>query len=87
MKTNFELELGEGDKGAGHSLEIKIIGTHPDSSPYVAVYASGLTECTQASGWIADQDLEKFAVNILRALGSKKLKTNTRSKKLKTNTK
>lgn len=74
MKTDFELELGNGDAGAGHSLQIKIIGTKPKHHPYVAVYGTTSKDTTKVTGWIADKDLEKFAVNILKSINSKKLK-------------
>ena len=74
MKTEFKCELGNGDEVAGHSIELKIIGSKPRYSPYVAVYAKTSTKTTQAQGWISDRDLERFAVNILKALKSKRLK-------------
>ena len=75
MITVFELELGDGDKRSGHRIILKIIGEAPKESPYLAVYADGLTEATQATGWIPDDELEIFAVNILRAIKSKHLKS------------
>lgn len=74
MKTEFECEMGDGDKGAGHSISLKIIGKKPESLPYVAIYAKGITRTTQATAWIPDKQLEQFAVNILKAIKSKKLK-------------
>lgn len=65
MKTEFELKLGKGDQGAGHQLLIKVIDSK--TTPTVAVYASGLTKCTQASGWLTDKDAVLLAKNILKA--------------------
>ena len=59
MKTKFECEV------VGHSrdsieIEIKFGDAKNQDFPYVVIRA--------------DKDLERFAVNILKALGSKKLK-------------
>ena len=61
MKTKFELDVccGEG--------EIEIIGTRPKYIPYVSITING------NRGFIKDKNLEKFAVNILKALKSRKL--------------
>lgn len=74
MKTSFKCELGKGDEAAGHLIEVHIIGRSPKDKPYVSINVHGLKEATMASGWIPDEDLERFAVNILKALKSKKLK-------------
>lgn len=74
MKTEFILEMGNGDKEAGHLGEIKIIGTKPESTPYVAIYARGKDASPTITMWLKDADTERFAVNILKALKSKHLK-------------
>ncbi len=52
---------------------INIIGTLPESKPYLSI--SFQHKGNQiAGGWIADKDLERFAVNILKSLKSKHLK-------------
>lgn len=66
MKTDFQLE----DKDNKMAGEILIIGESPNDSPYVYIeLLSG-----RRVAWIKDKDLERFAVNILKALKSKKLK-------------
>lgn len=67
MKTEFELDT-QFFIDRGHS--VTIIGEAPDYKPYVGFHnVKGDT-----IGWIKDKDLERFAVNILKALKSKKLK-------------
>lgn len=73
MKTEFELDCIQ-PAIKGHKGQIKIIGTKPNYRPYVSItLRSGNNEI---SGCIQDKDLEKFAVNILKALKSDRL-TNT----------
>lgn len=75
MKTEFDLEMGAGDLGAGHLGNVKIIGNvKKNESPYLAVYVRTSLKTTQFTGWIPDDQLERFAVNILKALKSKRLK-------------
>lgn len=64
MKTHFDLDNG-GDKT--RNGQIKIIGAHPKYKPYVSIDVNGVNM------WVKDKDLERFAVNILKALKSKKL--------------
>lgn len=66
--------MESGDMSAGHEMIVRIIGEKPKYRPYVAIYVSGITKTTQATGWIADKHLELFAVNILKAIKSKKPK-------------
>lgn len=68
-KTEFELDTQfYQDRGAG----VKIVGdrTKGDNAVYVGFY---LHPDNAYVGWIEQRDLERFAVNILKALGSKKL--------------
>lgn len=81
MKTEFELD-------APHyfsKVEARIIGTAPKWKPYVAIcltrHGFNSDDKTAPSvNWkdtavhIKDKDLERFAVNILKALKSKHLK-------------
>lgn len=64
MKTHFDLDNGGDKKRKG---QIKIIGVYPKYKPYVSVEINGVDM------WIKDKDLERFAVNILKAIRSKKL--------------
>jgi hypothetical protein len=67
MKTEFEVyELRNGKKETCGTLSI--IGTQPDFKPYVSM------KTTSNLSFMRDQDLERFAVNILKALKSKRLK-------------
>lgn len=73
MKTEFDLHFGNGE--LHKSGQIKIVGQRPAHAPYVAIYLNDPRQPqTTTSCWIPDKDLERFAVNILKALGSKKLK-------------
>jgi hypothetical protein len=70
MKTKFKCEV------VGHSrdsieIEIKFGDAKNQDFPYVVIRAN---HYNHTAGVIADKDLERFAVNILKALGSKKLK-------------
>ena len=69
-KTKFELENLGSITGKG---KICIIGNEPENKPYVKIEVDiyGVPDFC-----IKDKDLEKFAVNILRAINSKHLKTN-----------
>lgn len=52
-------------------IEVNIIGAvETDDQPYVAVTAD--SPDVRIHGWFADNDLEHFAVNVLKALGSNK---------------
>lgn len=73
MKTKFELDCvtiatGESENRA------EIIGFVPDSKPYVHISISKLGKTM--AGCIKDKDLERFSVNILKAIKSKRLKNN-----------
>lgn len=70
MKRKFELETYSSAATIfvrGGSIEI--IGTRPKESPYVVIDTP-----IPHPVFIKDKDLERFAVNILKALKSKKLK-------------
>lgn len=69
MKTEFELEVYQRGKVEIVDGCVKIIGTKPNYSPYVVMDIKGFTPM-----FLKDKDLERFAVNILKALKSKKLK-------------
>lgn len=66
-KKEFEL-IGGFDQPSG--IKVRIIGKEPMNKPYVSVQIPLLNEAF----FIADEDLEKFAINILKALKSKYLK-------------
>lgn len=71
-KENFELEDGSGKKITGSIL---IVGHKPKFKPYVTIKLYRANEKEEHKhGFIKDKDLERFAVNILKALQSKKLK-------------
>lgn len=65
MKTRFRLEHS---KKKMSSFFIEIIGKEPQNKPYVTIGDD------VQSFFIPDADLERFAVNILKALKSKRLK-------------
>lgn len=70
MKTTFRLEAN----GAYPNIRgtVNIIGERPENIPYVSIsfqqYGNEI-----ASSWVKESDLELFAVNILKALNSKRL--------------
>lgn len=66
-KTKIELEWASGTLVPGVSMHI--VGERPDDKPYVSI------EAFSEPMFIPDKDLERFAVNILKALGSKRLLT------------
>lgn len=68
MKREFELEEYNGDKFVPCGEKMNIVGQSPQHLPYVSI------EVDNCEYFIPDKDLERFAVNILKALGSKKLK-------------
>ena len=75
MKTEFKLlNLGRNPISA----ELIIIGKAPEYTTYVAIVLSNNHQY-----YVADSDLEKLAVNILKALKSKKLKRWSQKKKRK----
>lgn len=69
LKTVFQLETNDSGKLRLLDDKIKIIGGAPKNHVYVAIETNGLHY-----HFIQDKDLERFAVNILKALKSKKLK-------------
>lgn len=68
MKTKFNLDYSLGVENA----TAQIIGLKPERKPYVSIEITRLGLTT--SVFVNDKDLELFAVNILKALKSKKLK-------------
>lgn len=71
MKTEFEIEFA-GKRKEQFRADIKIMGKRPiDKPPFVAIC---LYKPRNQVGFIKDRDLERFAVNILKALKSKRLK-------------
>ena len=70
MKTSFRLEEVDIPDNTDGGV-ISIIGKAPHEKPYVTILVSGTEGRTIC---IKDKDLERFAVNILKALKSKKLK-------------
>ncbi len=71
MKINFELEnYSNGEMIVGRGT-VNIIGQSPKNAPYVAFKSD-----EGQSYFIQDKDLERFAVNILKSLQSKRLKSN-----------
>jgi hypothetical protein len=68
-KTEFELERSAGLQIA----EAKIIGNAPEDKPYLSIrFVTGVGKTFVAN--LEGRDLERFAVNILKALESNKLK-------------
>lgn len=70
MKTEFELEVAGDGRILPSPATISIIGKEPNHSPYVSI-----TVFNTRQHFLRDKDLERFAVNILKALNSKKLKS------------
>jgi hypothetical protein len=66
MKREFYLTPFKADY---RGMKIEIIGSKPNDKPYITF---GYTDRTFST--LDGADLERFAVNILKALGSKKLK-------------
>lgn len=70
-KTKFDLEYFEtGEKISSNYGTIEIIGATPINLPYVAINVPIITNGL----FIKDKDLERFAINILKSIGSKRLK-------------
>lgn len=68
FKRIFQLEWA--DRHDVPNIKISIIGQEPEHKPYVSINAYSNSEPI----FIKDKDLERFAINILRALKSKRLK-------------
>lgn len=77
-KTEFELEDFSYGKPFQRST-ISIIGQRPVNDPYVNINLIDAEGRNFVFG-IQDKDLERFAVNVLKALGSKKLAENAEPK-------
>lgn len=71
MKVSFELE--NNSAYPDHRGQVNIIGKLPKNPPYVSISFKDKDGHQFTHGWLADKDLERFAVNILKALKSKKL--------------
>ncbi len=73
MKTEFELDCHLADLTGSI---VSIVGKTPDHRPYVRISLPNLEHVTSTNTclFIQDKDLERFAVNILKALKSKRLK-------------
>lgn len=69
MKVEFELECANGEVFAAAG-RITIVGKEPENKPYVSI----IKFTNHDTVFIKDKDLERFAVNILKSLKSKKLK-------------
>lgn len=77
MKTKFKLEFPASSvRVHGHKGIAEIIGESPNHIPYVSIAVEGNDAGKGCSAFIKDRDLELFAVNILKALKSKRLKDN-----------
>lgn len=75
MKTKFELEFPASSiRVHGHKGVAEIIGKRPEHEPYLSFAVEGNDAGKGCSAFIKDKDLERFAVNILKALKSKRLK-------------
>ena len=75
MKTDFRFDCSlTWIAGKGGSAKASIIGKAPEHKPFVAITVCN-AENTLADLYIKDKDLERFAVNILKAMKSKRLKT------------
>ena len=74
MKTEFNCEVSLSYvSGRNGTAKAKIIGKAPEDKPYLAITVCNETN-TLADIWLPDKDVERFAVNILVAIGSKRLK-------------
>lgn len=72
-KTEFYLTPNDGHY---RGSKITIIGERPKNRPYISVYVAG----GHHVGTMCAADLERFLVNGLKALGSKKLAENAEPK-------
>lgn len=83
MKTKFDFDILT-NQYINKWGDAKIIGTKPNNTPYVSINImerkyNGDVEHQIAC--IKDKDLERFAINILTALKSKRLKPAQKTKK------
>lgn len=70
MKTDFQLVWASGEKVP--NVKMRIVGKDSlDEKPYVSISPY----CQSSPIFIDDKDLERFAVNILKAIKSAKLKS------------
>jgi hypothetical protein len=67
-KTEFELESALPFDNIAEGCKVEIVGNGVEMRPFVRLDIRGEILC------IKDRDLERFAVNILKALESNKLK-------------
>jgi hypothetical protein len=72
MKTTFDLDSHLADLSGS---TIQIVGKSPDHKPYVRIELPRLENVTSSNTclFIEDKDLERFAINILKAIKSKAL--------------
>lgn len=75
MKTKFELDVLQSPFNINNG-SITIIGTEPKYAPYIKIEIEGkqVNGNKMVSACIKDVDIEKFAINILKAIKSKHLK-------------
>lgn len=71
MKTIFILDTVNPYKS---TAEARIVGLSPEYKPYVSIRIT-TPNGVETSACIPDAQLERFAVNILKALKSKRLKS------------
>lgn len=71
MKTEFELQAFMGGAWIDSGFKIEIIGNRPEHKPYISIEFGASSSQTHI---MKDKDTERFAVNILKALKSKRLK-------------
>lgn len=71
MKTEFELVNCQ---DVGTRNFVRIIGKVPNDAPYLMIETEQNDDPTNCL-YVTEKDLERLAVNILKALKSKKLKS------------
>jgi hypothetical protein len=72
-KTKFDLEFPNINVYKGHSGSVDIIGEAPEHKPYVSFTVKDNSKL-ESRFFIHDEDMELFAINILKALKSKHLR-------------
>lgn len=70
LKTKFKLECLSDKR---NKSIIEIVGKAPTDTPYVIIDIDAIAKYDSYTYFIPDKDLERFAVNILKAIRSKKL--------------